>query len=116
MWLIDNTDFTSGWHDSFHDVIKSDVHGNYNSTMDLMRQVVQLHEYSNWGDPYSNRNQAVKYMISHDEQSVIQEMVIFNTTIEEGKEYISFTQIFFYIFGYNAASRSRIRIYEWLGR
>jgi len=86
-WLIDNTDFTSGWHDSFHDVIKSDVHGNYNSTMDLMRQVVQLHEYSNWGDPYSNRNQAVKYMISHDEQSVIQEMVIFNNfTIEEARE------------------------------
>ena len=85
-WLIDNTDFTSGWHDSFHDVIKSDIHGNYNSTMDLMRQVVQLHEYSNWGDPYSNQNQAVKYMISHDEQSVIQEMVIFNNfTIEEAR-------------------------------
>ena len=52
--------------------------------MDLMRQVIGLHEYSNWGTPYELRTQAVKYMISHDEQSLIQEMVEFdNYTMEE---------------------------------
>ena len=55
--------------------------------MDLMRQVIGLHEYSNWGTPYELRTQAVKYMISHDEQSLIQEMVEFdNYTMEEALE------------------------------
>ena len=52
-----------------------------------MRQIVGLHEYSDWGDPYSDRTQAVKYMVSHDEQSILQEMVTFNDySIEEARE------------------------------
>jgi hypothetical protein len=52
-----------------------------------MKQVVELHEYSNIGNSYSNRTQAVKYMISHDEQSIIQEMVVFNNfSLEEARE------------------------------
>ena len=76
--LIENTNFSSGWHDSFHDRLKSDSHNQYNSTMDIMRQIIGLHEYTNWGTPYSSFTQAVKYMISHDEQSLIQEMVEFD--------------------------------------
>ena len=61
-----------------------DAHSQYNSTTDLMRQVIGLHEYSNVSTPYENRNQAIKYMISHDEQSLIQEMVEFdNYTLEQ---------------------------------
>ena len=63
---------------AFHDRLKSDSHNQYNSTMDIMRQIIGLHEYTNWGTPYSNFTQAVKYMISHDEQSLIQEMVEFD--------------------------------------
>lgn len=77
-WLIENTDLSSGWHDSFHDRLKDDIHGQFFSTITYMRQVIGLHEYSNWDDPYENRLQAVKYMVSHDEQSLIQEMVTFN--------------------------------------
>jgi len=83
-WLIENTDLSSGWHDSFHDRLKEDVHGQSFSTITYMNQVIGLHEYSNWGDPYEDRLQAVKYMVSHDEQSLIQEMVEYNTfTTEE---------------------------------
>ena len=86
-WLINILNVSSSWHDSFHDRLKSDAHNQYNTTMDLMRQVIGLHEYSNWGTPYELRTQAVKYMISHDEQSLIQEMVEFdNYTIEEALE------------------------------
>jgi 1,4-alpha-glucan branching enzyme len=85
-WLIDNTYLTSSWHDSFHDLIKEDAHGQFNTTMTYMSQIIGLHEYSNWGDPYSFRTQAVKYMISHDEQSVIQEMVAFDSySVEEAR-------------------------------
>ena len=83
-WLIENTDLSSGWHDSFHDRLKEDIHGQSFSTITYMNQVIGLHEYSNWGDPYEDRFQAVKYMVSHDEQSLIQEMVEYNTfTTEE---------------------------------
>ena len=56
--------------------------------MIISRQTfVGLHEYSDWGDPYSDRTQAVKYMVSHDEQSILQEMVTFNNySIEEARE------------------------------
>ena len=85
-WLIENTDLSSGWHDSFHDRLLNDVHGQSLSTMSIMRQVVGLHEYSDWGDPYNSRTQAVKYMVSHDEQSILQEMVTFNSySIEEAR-------------------------------
>ena len=86
--LIENSDLSSGWHDSFHDIIKNDIHHNNNSATDFMRQVVELHEYNNWGgNPYDDRTQAVKFMISHDEQSVIQEMVNFNNfTIDQARE------------------------------
>tara|TARA_B100000401_G_C52752238_1_gene693812 strand:- start:287 stop:1342 length:1056 start_codon:yes stop_codon:yes gene_type:complete len=78
---------TSAWHDSFHDVILSDAHGQFNSATTFMRQVVQLHEYSNVGNNYNDRKQAVKYMISHDEQSILQEMVVFNNySIEQARE------------------------------
>ena len=74
----------SGWHDSFHDRLLNDVHGQSLSTMSIMRQIIGLHEYSDWGDPYNSRTQAVKYMVSHDEQSILQEMVTFNSySIEE---------------------------------
>tara|TARA_B110000444_G_scaffold28253_1_gene23276 strand:+ start:3699 stop:6437 length:2739 start_codon:yes stop_codon:yes gene_type:complete len=76
--LIENSNFSAGWHDSFHDKLKMDSHNQYNSTLDIMRQIIGLHEYSNWGTPYTNMNHAVKYMVSHDEQSLIQEMVEFN--------------------------------------
>lgn len=86
-WLVDNTNLTSSWHDSFHDLIKEDTHGQYNSTITYMSQMIGLHEYSNVDNAYSNRTQAVKFMISHDEQSVIQEMVEFdNYTIEQARE------------------------------
>ena len=86
-WLIDNTSLTSSWHDSFHDILLSDAHSQYNSAATFMKQVVELHEYSNIGNSYSNRTQAVKYMISHDEQSIIQEMVVFNNfSLEEARE------------------------------
>ena len=85
-WLIENTDLSSGWHDSFHDKLLNDVHGQSLSTMSIMRQIVGLHEYSDWGDPYNSRTQAVKYMVSHDEQSILQEMVTFNSySIEEAR-------------------------------
>ena len=86
-WLIDNTDLSSGWHDSFHDRLLNDVHNQSLGTISIMRQIVGLHEYSDWGDPYSDRTQAVKYMVSHDEQSILQEMVTFNNySIEEARE------------------------------
>lgn len=86
-WLIDNTDLSSGWHDSFHDRLLDDIHGQFLTSMTYMNQVIGLYEYSNWSDPYENRLQAVKYMVSHDEQSLIQEMVEFNTfTIEEARK------------------------------
>ena len=86
-WLIDNTYLTSSWHDSFHDRIKEDANGQFNTTLTYMNQVIGLHEYSNWGDSYSDRMQAMKYMVSHDEQSVIQEMVEFgNYSIESARE------------------------------
>ena len=86
-WLIDNTSLTSSWHDSFHDLILEDAHSNYNSTMTYMSQLVGLHEYSNTDNAYSARTQAVKFMISHDEQSVIQEMVEFDSyTLEQARE------------------------------
>ncbi|GIS54583.1 hypothetical protein Ct9H90mP29_16250 [bacterium] len=65
----------------------SDAHGQYNSATTFMNQVVRLHEYSNVSNAYSDRRQAVKYMISHDEQSILQEMVVFNNySIEEARE------------------------------
>ena len=83
-WLTNILNISSSWHDSFHDRVKMDAHNQYNSTTDLMRQVIGLHEYSNVSTPYQYRNQAIKYMISHDEQSLIQEMVEFdNYTMEE---------------------------------
>jgi len=86
-WLVDNSALTSAWHDSFHDVLLSDAHGQYNSATTFMNQVVRLHEYSNVNNSYSDRTQAVKYMISHDEQSILQEMVVFNNySIEEARE------------------------------
>jgi len=86
-WLIDNTNLTSAWHDSFHDILLSDAHNQFNSATTFMKRVVELHEYSNVGNAYANRNQAVKYMISHDEQSILQEMVVFNNySIEEALE------------------------------
>ena len=85
-WLIENTDLSSGWHDSFHDRLLNDVHGQSLSTMSIMRQIIGLHEYSDWGDPYNSRTQAVKYMVSHDEQSILQEMVTFNSySIEDAR-------------------------------
>tara|TARA_B100000575_G_C23104990_1_gene637724 strand:- start:829 stop:1812 length:984 start_codon:yes stop_codon:yes gene_type:complete len=52
-----------------------------------MKQMVELHEYDSGSTPYSDRNQVIKFMISHDEQSVIQEMVEFsNYTLSQAKE------------------------------
>ena len=86
-FLIDNTSLSCSWHDSFHDIILNDVHNNNNIAIDFMRQVVQLHEYNNYNNNYSNRTQAIKFMINHDEQSLIQEMVAFNTySIDDARE------------------------------
>ena len=85
--MVDNSPLNAAWHDSFHDVLLSDAHGQYNSATTFMNQVVRLHEYSNVSNAYSDRRQAVKYMISHDEQSILQEMVVFNNySIEEARE------------------------------
>ena len=86
-WLTNALNISSSWHDSFHDRLKLDAHNQYNSTTDLMRQVIGLHEYSNVSIPYQSRTQAIKYMISHDEQSLLQEMVVFdNYTMMEALE------------------------------
>jgi glycosidase len=76
-WLVENTMLTSSWHDSFHDKLKDHIFSSLASSS-AMHQIIGLHEYSNNGTPYSNRTQAVKYMVSHDEQSLIQEMVAFH--------------------------------------
>ena len=89
-WLLQNlehTGMTSAWFDSFHDNIKNDVHGQLYSTTTIMKQIVELHEYDSGSTPYSDRNQVIKFMISHDEQSVIQEMVEFsNYTLSQARE------------------------------
>ena len=85
-WLIENTQLTSSWHDSFHDRLIDHIFGSV-ATMTAMRQIVGLYEYSNWGTPYSHFTQAVKYMVSHDEQSLIQEMVEFDgVSLEQARE------------------------------
>ncbi len=90
-WLIDNTSLTSSWHDSFHDNILEDAHDQYNSALTMMNQVIGLNEYSNSGEAYSDRTQAVKYMVSHDEQSIIQEMVEFgNASLSQARNYDKF--------------------------
>ena len=85
-WLVNNTSLTSSWHDSFHDRLLEHIHGTNPNTLTLMNQVVRLYEYSNSGSYYQKPTQAVKYMISHDEQSFIQEMVVFNNySIEQAR-------------------------------
>ena len=85
--LVQNTSLTSAWHDSFHDILLSDAHDNYNSAATFMYQVAGLNEYSNIGNSYADGTQAVKYTISHDEQSIIQEMVVFNDfSIEDARK------------------------------
>jgi 1,4-alpha-glucan branching enzyme len=76
-WLVNNTKLTSSWHDSFHDRLIDHIFSSI-GTMTAMRQIIGLYEYSNWGTPYADFTQAVKYMVSHDEQSLIQEMVEFD--------------------------------------
>ena len=76
-WLVNNTKLTSSWHDSFHDRLIDHIFSSI-GTMTAMRQIIGLYEYSNWGTPYADLTQAVKYMVSHDEQSLIQEMVEFD--------------------------------------
>jgi 1,4-alpha-glucan branching enzyme len=76
-WLVNNTNLTSSWHDSFHDRLIDHIFSSI-GTMTAMRQIIGLYEYSNWGTPYADLTQAVKYMVSHDEQSLIQEMVEFD--------------------------------------
>ena len=85
-WLVNNTALTSSWHDSFHDRLLDHIHGGNPNTLTLMNQVVRLYEYSNSGSYYQFPTQAVKYMISHDEQSFIQEMVVFNNyTLDQAR-------------------------------
>ena len=85
-WLVNNTSLTSSWHDSFHDRLLDHIHGGNPSTLTLMNQVVRLYEYSNSGSNYQYPTQAVKYMVSHDEQSLIQEMVVFNNyTLDQAR-------------------------------
>ena len=76
-WLVNNTKLTSRWHDSFHDRLIDHIFSSI-GTMTAMRQIIGLYEYSNWGTPYADLTQSVKYMVSHDEQSLIQEMVEFD--------------------------------------
>lgn len=86
-WLVQNTSLTSAWHDSFHDILLSDAHSDYNSATTFMYQVAGLNEYSNIGNSYADGTEAVKYMVSHDEQSIIQEMVVFNDfSIEDARK------------------------------
>ncbi|MBT3607819.1 MAG: T9SS type A sorting domain-containing protein [Candidatus Marinimicrobia bacterium] len=76
-WLVNNTKLTSSWHDSFHDRLIDHIFSSI-GTMTAMQQIIGLYEYSNSGTPYADLTQAVKYMVSHDEQSLIQEMVEFD--------------------------------------
>ena len=86
-WLVNNTSLTSSWHDSFHDRLLDHIHGGNPSALTLMNQVVRLYEYSNSGSYYHAPTQAVKYMVSHDEQSFIQEMVAFsNHSLEQARD------------------------------
>ncbi|MBT6940795.1 MAG: hypothetical protein HN994_10415, partial [Candidatus Marinimicrobia bacterium] len=45
-WLIENTDLTSSWHDSFHDRLIDHIFSSI-GTMTAMRQIIGLYEYSN---------------------------------------------------------------------
>lgn len=73
-YLVNNFDFDAGWHDSFHDRLKDEIFQS-NSMETIENQVVGLREYDNNSTPYLTHNSAVKYSVSHDEQSLIQEMV-----------------------------------------
>jgi 1,4-alpha-glucan branching enzyme len=76
--LIDISDLDAGWHDSFHDRLLNDVHQNPTPSMPTVEaQVLRLREYHNNGAEYAMRTAAVKATVTHDEQSLIQEMVRF---------------------------------------
>jgi len=74
-YLVKVSDIDAGWHDSFHDRLKDEIFGS-NDMSTVENQIIGLHEYSNSSTPYLTNTSAVKYMVSHDEQSLIQEMVL----------------------------------------
>jgi|FLOH01.1.fsa_nt_gi 1,4-alpha-glucan branching enzyme len=73
-YLIANSQLDAGWHDSFRDRLYDEAYSPI--SLETMReQVIKLREYSNTGSSYSNRTQAIKSIVTHDEQSLIMEMV-----------------------------------------
>lgn len=76
--LIRTSDLDAGWHDSFHDVLLNEIWESP-TLLTIMRQVVDLYEYSNSGESnrYDDRTQSVNATVTHDEQSLIQEMAEF---------------------------------------
>lgn len=75
--LINVSDLDAGWNDSFHDQLLNDIHGPRPSMNTVEAQVLGLHEYQNEGNTYQGRTATVKATVTHDEQSFIQEMVVF---------------------------------------
>lgn len=76
-FLIKSSTLDAGWHDSFHDILKNDIHVPKPSLFDISNLVLGLFEYDINLPRYQNRTQAVKATVTHDEQSFIQEMVEF---------------------------------------
>ena len=76
-YLIRISPLDAGWNDSFHDYILKEIHGPTPTMYDLGAFVVGLHEYNPNTMGYADRTQVVKFTVSHDDQSLIQEMVRF---------------------------------------
>jgi len=83
-FLISNSTLDAGWHDSFYDQIHADIWSPKPSMTTVLKQIVGLHEYSNMGSSrYGTLTEAVKSTVTHDEQSLLQEMIEFKLFSEE---------------------------------
>jgi len=76
-YLIRVSDLDAGWNDSFHDQLINDIYGPVPTLSTISAMILGLHEYNSTNPGYDNRTQTVKATVTHDEQSLIQEMVRF---------------------------------------
>lgn len=81
--LISISSLDAGWNDSFHDMLLKDIHGPAPSLSVISALVLGLHEYNPNTAGYEDRTQTVKACVTHDEQSLIQEMVRFKGIPQE---------------------------------
>jgi 1,4-alpha-glucan branching enzyme len=86
--LILHSGMTSGWHDSFHDEIFDEARFKNTSLSSFENLVLDLGAYPGNDTPsqpnvYANLTEPVNYNISHDEQSLIYEMVTFQGVPED---------------------------------